>query len=426
MKLFINFISKLGIDTIARLIGFVILPLITRALGPEGYGQFTYLFVILSYFGFFIDFGYLSYGTNKLCEKVDSKIVIGKIISLQLLTSIISFIILIIVARFFLQWEKYILLLIFSLTFLTQIFSIKYYYLANNRLYYNSLSELAGQLIYAGLVFLVFINFPTVFTLIILSVIQTLVTACFLFIPYARRNKIHIDLKPRPNIKTLSETYKLGLSSKAEMITASFIILCLGFFLNEESVGIYNAPYKIYLILLTVVQGVSYTLLPMLLMNAKISERKNIKRLCFIFYIYLMVGLILFAFTFIFSSNIISVMFGEKFMDSVSILKSFSFTILVWPIVMFMSLVLLAYNRYNYILMTSLSSAFFSITLSVLLINIYGVTGAGYVLPLVAFGTILVNYYYLRKISIEENFKVNELFSLKNAVENFKSLINKM
>ncbi len=310
MKLLINFISKLGIDTIARLIGFVTLPVIARALGPEGYGQFTYLFVILSYFGFFIDFGYLSYGTNKLCEKVDSKIVIGKIISLQLLTSIISFIILIIVARFFLVWEKYILLLIFSLTFVTQIFSIKYYYLANNKLYYNSISELAGQLIYACLIFLVFINFPTVFTLIILSVIQTLVTACFLFIPYARRNKIHIDLNPMANIETLKETYKLGLSSKAEAITASFIILCLGFFLNEESVGIYNAPYKIYLILLTVVQGVSYTLMPMLLMNAKISERNNVKRLSFIFYVYLIAGLILFAFTFIFSNKIISVMFG--------------------------------------------------------------------------------------------------------------------
>jgi len=425
LKLFINFISKLGIDTIARLIGFVTLPLITRSLGPEGYGQFTYLFVILSYFGFFIDFGYFSYGTNKLCEKIDSKVIIGKIISIQILTAIISFVVLIIVAWFFLDWEKYILLFIFSLTFLTQIFSIKYFYLANNKLYYNSISELAGQLTYAGLVFLVFINYPTVSTLIILSVTQTLVTACFLFIPYARRNKIHIDLNPKSNIKTLREAYKLGLSSKAEAITASFIILCLGFFLNEESVGIYNVSYKIYLILLTVVQGVSYTLMPTLLRNAKISERNNVKRVSFIFYVYLIVGFILFSFTFIFSDKIITVMFGEKFMDSVSILKNFSFTILIWPIVMFMSLVLLAYNKYNYILMTSLSAAFFSIIFSLLLINTFGVDGAGYVLPLVALGTIIVSYYFLRRISNEENFKVSQLFSFGNAVEELRCLVKR-
>lgn len=425
MKLLINFISKLGVDTIARLIGFVTLPLITRALGPEGYGQFTYLFIILSYFGFFIDFGYLSYGTNKLCEKVDSKTVIGKIISLQLITAIVSFVILIIVARFFLDSEKYVLLLIFSLTFLTQIFSIKYYYLANNKLYYNSISELAGQVIYAGFIFLVFVNFPSVSTLVILSVIQALVTACFLFIPFAKKNKITLDLNPKQNIKTLKEAYKLGLSSKAEAITASFIILCLGFFLNEESVGLYNASYKIYLILLTVVQGISYTLMPMLLRNAKLSERSNVKRIGFIFYVFLIFGLILFAFTYSFSEKIISIMFGEKFMDSVPLLKNFSVTILLWPVVIFMSLVLLAYNKYNYILMTSLSSTFFSITLSLLLINKFGVSGAGFVLPLVAAGTIIISYYFLRKLSYDEHFRVAELFSFKNAVEEFRSLLKR-
>lgn len=57
MKLIINFISKIGVDSVSRLIGFLTLPIITRALGPEGYGLYSYLFVILSYFGFFVDFG---------------------------------------------------------------------------------------------------------------------------------------------------------------------------------------------------------------------------------------------------------------------------------------------------------------------------------------------------------------------------------
>ncbi|MBL0109183.1 MAG: oligosaccharide flippase family protein [Ignavibacteria bacterium] len=196
MKLVINFISKLGVDSVSKLIGFITLPLITRALGPDGYGKFTYLFVILSYFGFFIDFGYLSYGTNKLCEKTDSRVVIGKIISLQLLTAIFSYIILIIVAYFFLETGKYILLLFFSSIFISQIFSIRYYYLAGNKLYYNSISELAGQLIYAALIFTVFINHQSVFTLIIVSLVQAYVTAIFLFLPYIRKNKIKLNLSP--------------------------------------------------------------------------------------------------------------------------------------------------------------------------------------------------------------------------------------
>ena len=425
MKLVINFISKLGVDSVSKLIGFITLPLITRALGPDGYGQFAYLFVILSYFGFFIDFGYLSYGTNKLCEKTDSRIVIGKIISLQLLTAVFSYIILIIVAYFFLDTGKYILLLIFSSIFISQIFSIRYYYLAGNKLYYNSISELAGQLIYAALIFTVFINHQSVFTLIIVSIIQAYVTALFLFLPYIRKNKIELNLNPGKNLKTLKDAYKLGIASKAEAITASFIILCAGFFLNEESVGLYNASFKIYLILLTVVQGVSYSVMPLLLKNVKKSEGNNFNKISIIFYIYLFIGIALSLITFFFSEQIISLMFGEKFSGSVGILRNFSFTILLWPLVMFMSLVTLAFNKYNYILITSVSSSLISVILSLLLIRNYGISGAGFVLPIVAGGTILINLFFLKKISAEENFRMSSLFSFVTALNEFKILFKK-
>ena len=425
MKLVINFISKLGVDSVSKLIGFITLPLITRALGPEGYGQFAYLFVILSYFGFFIDFGYLSYGTNKLCEKTDSRVVIGKIISLQLLTAIFSYIILIIVAYFFLETGKYILLLVFSSIFISQIFSIRYYYLAGNKLYYNSISELAGQLIYAALIFTVFINHQSVFTLIIVSLVQAYVTAIFLFLPYIRKNKIKLNLSPGKNLKTLKDAYKLGIASKAEAITASFIILCAGFFLNEESVGLYNASFKIYLILLTVVQGVSYSLMPLLLRNVKKSEGNNFNKISIIFYIYILIGIVLSLITFFFSEQIISVMFGEKFSGSVGILRNFSFTILLWPLVMFMSLVTLAFNKYNYILITSVSSSLISIILSLLLIRNYGISGAGFVLPFVAGGTILINLFFLKKIAAEENFRLYSLFSFVTALNELKILFKK-
>lgn len=425
MKLIINFASKLGVDTVSRLIGFVTLPVITRALGPEGYGQFTYLFVILSYFGFFIDFGYLSYGTNKLCENADSKIVIGRIISLQILTVILSFIALIAVSPFFLESGKIILLLIFSATFITQIFSIKYYYLATNKLYYNSVSELAGQIIYTLLIFFVFVKFPSVYTLVILTVIQSAITALFLFIPFIKRDKIKIDLNIKRNLKTLKDAYKLGIATKAEAMTVSFIILCLGFFLNQESVGFYNASYKVYLVLLTIVQGLSYTFMPILLTNLKNSGKIKLKKISFVFYIYMATGVLLSVLTYYFSERIISILFGDKFTDSVSILKSFSVTILIWPVLMFMGLVILAFNKYNYLLITSVFSAIISILFSLILIKSFGVEGAGFVLPIVAFGSILVSFYFLKKISEEKKFSIFDLFSLKAALNELNLLLFK-
>ena len=423
MKLIINFISKIGVDSVSRLIGFLTLPVITRALGPEGYGLYSYLFVIVSYFGFFIDFGYLNYGTNKLCDKADSRTVIGRIISLQLLTLIFTYSVLIIAGYFIFEFDKYILILVFSVTYISQIFAIRYFYLANNKLYYNSISELAGQIVYACLIFLVFVKFHSVTVLIIFSVIQTLVTSVFLFIPYIKRNSIKINLDFKDNLRTLKEAYKLGLASKAEGITSSFIILSTGIILNEHAVGLYNASNKIYLILLTVVQGVSYTFMPLLLRYAKKKESGNIKKISLIFYSYVLIGILLSLFTFLFSEKIILLMFGEKFSESVSILRNFSVTILLWPVVMFISLIILAYNRYNYILIISVSSMLMSVIFSLIFLNVYGVSGTGLILPFVAAGTIIISFYYLSKISSEEKFRIQDIYSLRSAFSELQSLL---
>ena len=115
----------------------------------------------------------------------------------------------------------------------------------------------------------------------------------------------------------------------------------------------------------------------------------------------------------------------EKFSGSVGILRNFSFTILLWPLVMFMSLVTLAFNKYNYILITSVSSSLISIILSLLLIRNYGISGAGFVLPFVAGGTILINLFFLKKIAAEENFRLYSLFSIVTAVNELKILFKK-
>lgn len=425
MKLIINFLSKIGVDSISRLIGFLTLPVITRALGPDGYGLFSYLFVILSYFGFFIDFGYLNYGTNKLCEKIDSTIVIGKIISLQLITALVSYIVLITAGYFIFDFDKYILLLVFSFSFISQIFAIKYYYLATKKLYINSISELTGQLVYAALIFTVFIITPTVLTLIILSVIQLSVTAALLFIPFIRKRRIIIDFSIKSNLTTLKEAYKLGVSYKADGLTSSFVILCIGIFLSEESVGLYNASFKIYLILLTIVQGMTFTLMPVLLTNIKNTDRRKSNKISLMFYIYLITGIILFLFTFFFSEQIILILFGDKFVNAVPVLKNISFTILIWPVVMFLGLIILAYNKYNYLLLVSILSFVFSAIFSLILINFYGINGAGFVLALVGIETILVSIVFIKKITKNENLELKNFFSLTNAFEELKLILNK-
>ena len=80
--------------------------------------------------------------------------------------------------------------------------------------------------------------------------------------------------------------------------------------------GYYNASNKIYLILLTVVQGLSYTLMPVLLKSVKKLTKEILTKLSLIFYLYLFTGIILSLLTYFLSDMITSIMFGKQFAES--------------------------------------------------------------------------------------------------------------
>jgi len=212
----------------------------------------------------------------------------------------------------------------------------------------------------------------------------------------------------------LKEAYKLGLSSKAEGITSSFIILITGMLLTEHAVGLYNSSYKIYIILLTVVQGMSYAMMPVLLKNIKQSSESNRGRASVIFYAFLTAGIILGLITFLFSEKITLVMFGNEFAEAIPILRWFSLTIALWPVVMFIGLMLLALNQFGKLLILTLISMISSVVLSFALIYAFGLTGSAMVLPCVAVITIIGGFILLNGADVTGKTRVSEFISPAN------------
>jgi len=425
LRYFINFFSKLGVDTISRLLSLVTLPIITRGLGPDGYGQFVYLTVVLSYFGFFVDFGYINYGTNEIFNRKNPSEVVNKIITLRLITTLFSIILIVVVGGLIFAESFYVLLIIFSVNFFFQTFSIKYYYLAENKLYYNSFSELAGQVIFVVSVLVIFIFSANVFTLVLLTVLQTLITSLILVIPFYRKHKFKFIFDIKENILIFKNSSKLGFASKFEGITVSIIPFLLGVLLSQEAVGIFGVPLKIFMALLAVVQGVSLTLMPDIFKNFKNDFSLNKSKLGVFFYIFLFTGIILAAILYFGSEKIILFFLGRTFIESVGILKTFSITIILWPILMFLGLVIIALNKYTFYLYVTASSAVLSVLLSIVMINLFGLAGVEFVLPITAFGSIVLALYLLSVLFKEVDYSFSKLFSFRNAYMEFKSSVLK-
>ena len=425
MRYIINFFSKLGVDTISRLLSLVTLPIITRGLGIDGYGQFVYLTVVLSYFGFFVDFGYINYGTNEIFNRKSPSEVVNKIITLRLITTLFSIILIVVVGGLIFAESFYVLLIIFSVNFFFQTFSIKYYYLAENKLYYNSFSELIGQVIFVVSVLVIFIYSANVLTLILLTLFQTFISSMILIIPYYKKHKFKFNFNIRENLLIFKNSSKLGFSAKFEGITVSFIPFLLGILISDEAVGIFGVPLKIFMALLAVVQGISMTLMPDIFKNFKSDFNLNKSKLGVFFYIFLFTGVILAVIIFFGSEKIILFFFGKTFIESVGILKTFSITIILWPILMFLGLIIIALNKYTFYLYVTASSAVLSVLLSIVMINLFGLIGAEFVLPITAFGSIGLALYLLSGVFKNLDYSFAELFSLSNAYMEFKSSVLK-
>jgi len=425
LRYIINFFSKLGVDTISRLLSLVTLPIITKGLGPDGYGQFVYLTVVLSYFGFFVDFGYINYGTNEIFNRKSPSEVVNKIITLRLITTLFSIILIVVVGGFIFAESFYVLLIIFSVNFFFQTFSIKYYYLAENKLYYNSFSELIGQVIFVVSVLVIFIYSANVLTLILLTLLQTFISSMLLIIPYYKKHKFKFNFNIRENLSIFKNSSKLGFSAKFEGITVSFIPFLLGILISDEAVGVFGVPLKIFMALLAVVQGISMTLMPDIFKNFKSDFNLNKSKLGVFFYIFLFTGVILAVIIFFGSEKIILFFFGKTFIESVGILKTFSITIILWPILMFFGLVIIALNKYTFYLYVTASSAVLSVLLSIVMINLFGLAGAEFVLPITALGSIVLAFYLLSGVFKNLDYSFANLFSLSNAYTEFKSSVLK-
>ena len=191
-KVLLNFSTKVAVDIISRGLVLITLPIIARTLSLEKFGIYNYIAVVLSYYGFFIEFGYSLFGVTEII-KYNNKNVVNQIISLQLITAIFSYSVLLCSAHFFFNNDTFILLLILAISFFFQPFLITYYYTAINKIYFISLVQLISQIVFIVLIISLFAPTGSLLILIIITTITQIIIPILLFIPYIWKNHLPLS-----------------------------------------------------------------------------------------------------------------------------------------------------------------------------------------------------------------------------------------
>ncbi|MBK7377409.1 MAG: oligosaccharide flippase family protein [Ignavibacteriales bacterium] len=401
-SLFINFSFRSAANLLSKFIGLVTLPIITRALGPEGYGNFNLVNLIAQYTFLPIALlGLRTYGIREIAGEKKQNSYANNILSMQFSIAVIAVFISTIVTYIIFRSNSFLFIsiIIGYLLVFTNTFDLEFFYVAKKDLVFPTLARLIGQAFYVGGVIL-FIKSPN--DVPILVFLAALTPAIADLIQLKKFNSKYAKISFRPTFKealnTLKTTYKLGISTNLEGFYPSIPQLFIPIFLGAYALGIFAGGYKIYSILVMFYVTLFYALAPYLvkLNSYTINVRRKYHLLMFVIILFFsgIIGLMLY----LFGEPLLILILGKNFGESGIVFKAISLTLIpITPISMLLGNILIYSGNDKYYLYSVIISSISVLISSPILIKNYNVVGSVYALAISMFIGILSEVYFYFK-----------------------------
>lgn len=251
----------------------IIVPILIRRVGIDGYGLFVFSFAFVSYFKIFVDFGFelstpkyivqLNQENQVGLSKIFSGIVYYKFRLLIISTSLFLLII------FFSSLTDKVSTLIYFLNFITVIasfFNINSFLYSFHEIKYVTLFNSFGRIFFLFTVIIFVKNDSNLELLVLLNSLSYLLPAIGLFIFVKKKYNLRWTGYDRSFFRPiLSEAKDVFVSSISVSLygpTNSFVI---GYFLSPALVGVFSTIEKIYNASTTLISSTSIVFYPILI-----------------------------------------------------------------------------------------------------------------------------------------------------------------
>ena len=366
-------------------------PYASRILHPEGIGKNNFAVSIEGYFAMLAGLGISSYATREAAKLRENKFEFSKfckeIITINLISMIISYALLVTLLFTVPKFEQYrLIILVRSMNIFFSTIGLEWLYRAEEDFKYITLRSFIFKI--AGLIFLfIFVRdqddiVEYTFFGILTSVASNI---CNLF-----HSTKYIDYKIKCKLEITKHLKFIFTFFGMVVITSLYTILdtsLLGFLSDDFQVGLYTAATKLNKISLTLITSLTAVLLPRLSHYAKNNEKEKIIELSqksasiiILLSLPIIVGLIFLAkpLTLIFS--------GKEYLQAIPAMNIIS------PIVFFISLssliggqIFASINKEKLTLISTTIAAVINITMNLIFIPKYGAVGA-------AIGTVIAEF----------------------------------
>jgi len=331
-KLAKNIASFFGSQIISYIIGFVFTVYLVRYLGVENYGVLSFALALTNILLILADFGLNTLMTREvardksLTQKYLNHIFSVKILQVSILVSLVILFVKLVGYPEQTVFVLYFMMLYLVFSTLSGIFPALFQ--AYEKLEYQSIAVVLNSLLMLiGVFILINYNCGLLMFTFLYAIVSSLVLIYYLFIAMSRFKF------PKPSLTfdwvfwkvTIKTAAQFGLIGVFSTLYVTIDSVMLSFMQGNEAVGLYNAAYRIVLLLLFIPGAINVAIFP-LMSRLYGSSRKSLEIITEKYFkSMILLGIpIGVAFT-VLSNQIIILIFGKAFMESAPALQ-----ILIW------------------------------------------------------------------------------------------------
>ena len=399
-----NLLAVFAGRILTKLFGLFTAMILARYLGPEDYGKYAFIITFGFIFTVISDFGLNDLFVRDIAKnhKVVSKyLALGLIV--KPIFSIIG-IISLITAVYLMGYSQEILLssIVYSMhiIFLTLTNSFAAIFRAYEKMGFASLISLIGAFI--SLLFIIVLVYfeGTLLQVLLLKVVAFFIGSLIgliLLLKFIAKPDFSIDFTFIKNhlVKALP-FLTIGL---IHALYFNVDIIMLSKMQGDIYVGWYTpAATDLFFGILIIPSTITTVIYPMFSRHYKESAVKLLHSLNFTLKILILLGVPISVGSYILAPEIIYLIFGEKYIESIPVLQIIAFAIILTFIKEPFSYGMAAVGKEKQLMWLNIVSLALNITLNLILIPIYAHLGAALTTVACIFLFLLLDYYYLNKV----------------------------
>lgn len=414
-QLFESFFSLSALNGLNFLLPLISLPYLIRVVGPEKYGLYSFIYVIIQYVLLLSNYGFNFSATKFFAENRDNKSVIlenfSAIIFLRVFIALVCIIVLL-VAIFLnptLNNDKLAFLFAIGII-LGDILTPVWFFQGIEKMRYLTIINFFSKGLFTILIF-IFIKKEDDYPLILLlNSFGFLCSAIISFIILYFKFNVYLIIPKKSSLSYhLVDGWHIFISTIGINFYRNANVFILGLQTSNLIVGYYAAAEKIVKAIQSLVTPVSESLYPYICKRFSVSEKQeNIRVILLLGRYYFIVLLIISLLVFFFSYLLVLTVLGKDSIQSVTNLKIMSFVILFGGLNYFFGIIgLVNLNYKKQFSMFVLLSGLISILICAIFSPIYLDVAASFAMLFSEFLLFIMIFIYIIKLKNKNNYIIN-------------------